>query len=233
MDMKNKIVIFSNIKGGVGKTTLCALFANHLIEHGFPSFVIDADLQASLFRHRQREKDAAPDAQIPWNVEMLDTSDHKRLVQVMGKLKEVPGIVLIDCPGNLNDRNLAYIYQSADTAIIPISFDADTVDATGIFVKALKSVSSAGLIFIPNRINAAERKAEDPNRINAAERKAEEIRQREQTIGYLGLVGTVTPIVRQSVAIKRYSTLYPLEKNQTELLEPAFNKIIEELDLKK
>ena len=54
--MKNKIVIFSNIKGGVGKTTLCALFANHLIEHGFPSFVIDADLQASLFRHRQREK---------------------------------------------------------------------------------------------------------------------------------------------------------------------------------
>ena len=89
--MKNKIVIFSNIKGGVGKTTLCALFANHLIEHGFPSFVIDADLQASLFRHRQREKDAAPDAQIPWNVEMLDTSDHKRLVQVMGKLKEVPG----------------------------------------------------------------------------------------------------------------------------------------------
>ena len=193
MDMKNKIVIFSNIKGGVGKTTLCALFANHLIEHGFPSFVIDADLQASLFRHRQREKDAAPDAQIPWNVEMLDTSDHKRLVQVMGKLKEVPGIVLIDCPGNLNDRNLAYIYQSADTAIIPISFDADTVDA----------------------------------------RKAEEIRQREQTIGYLGLVGTVTPMVRQSVAIKRYSTLYPLEKNQTELLEPAFNKIIEELDLKK
>lgn len=153
--MKNKIVIFSNIKGGVGKTTLCALFANHLIEHGFPSFVIDADLQASLFRHRKREKDAAPDAQIPWNVDMLDTSDHKRLVQVMGKLKEVPGIVLIDCPGNLNDRNLAYIYQSADTAIIPISFDADTVDATGIFVKALKSVSSAGLIFIPNRINAA------------------------------------------------------------------------------
>lgn len=34
--MKNKIVIFSNIKGGVGKTTLCALFADYLIEHAFP-----------------------------------------------------------------------------------------------------------------------------------------------------------------------------------------------------
>ena len=107
--MKNRIIIFSNIKGGVGKTPLCALFANRLIEHGVPTIVIDADLQASLYRHRQRE----------------------------------------------------------------------------------------------------------------------------QTIGYLGLVGTVTPVVKQSVAVKRYSTLYPLEKSQTEILEPAFNKIIEELDLKK
>lgn len=218
--MKNKIIIFSNIKGGVGKTTLCALFASYLVEKGYPVIAIDADLQASLYRHRQREKDVAPDAQIPWNVEMLDTSDSDKLVQVVNKLKSVPGIVLIDCPGNLNDRNLAYIYKSADAAIIPISFDADTVDATGIFVKALKSVSSADLVFVPNRINAAER-------------KSEEIRQREQTTGYLGLVGTVTPMVKQSVAVKRYSTLYPLEKNQTEVLEPAFSRIIEKLDLNK
>ena len=220
MEMKNITIIFSNIKGGVGKTTLCALFASYLVEKGYPVIAIDADLQASLYRHRQREKDVAPDTQIPWNVEMLDTSDSDKLVQVVNKLKSVPGIVLIDCPGNLNDRNLAYIYKSADAAIIPISFDADTVDATGIFVKALKSVSSADLVFVPNRINAAER-------------KSEEIRQREQTTGYLGLVGTVTPMVKQSVAVKRYSTLYPLEKNQTEVLEPAFSRIIEKLDLNK
>lgn len=218
--MKNRIVVFTNFKGGVGKTTLCAQFANHLVGQSCPVFVIDADLQASLYRHRQREKDVAPDMQIPWNVDMLDTSDKERLVEVMDKLKSIQGVVLIDCPGNLNDRNLAYIYKSADIAVIPMSFDTDTVDATGIFVKTLKAVSSARLIFVPNRINASEK-------------KSEEIRQREQTTGYLGIVGTVTPIVKQSVAVKRYSTLYPLEKNLTELLEPAFNKIIEELDLKK
>ena len=92
--MKNKIIIFSNIKGGVGKTTLCALFASYLVEKGYPVIAIDADLQASLYRHRQREKDVAPDAQIPWNVEMLDTSDSDKLVQVVNKLKSVPGIVL-------------------------------------------------------------------------------------------------------------------------------------------
>lgn len=216
--MKNKIVIFSNIKGGVGKTTLCALFASYLAERGYPVIAIDADLQASLYRHRQREKDVAPDVQAPWNVDLLDTAKGDHLKTVMSKLKTVPGIVLIDCPGNLNDRNLEYIYKSADTAIIPISFDADTVDATGIFVKALKTVSSANLVFIPNRINTSER-------------KSEELRQRAQTTEFLGLVGVVMPTVKQSVSVKRYTTLYPLERNQLAAVEPSFCKIIEELQL--
>lgn len=214
--MKNRIIIFSNIKGGVGKTTLCALFASYLAEKGCPVIVIDADLQASLYRHRQREQDVTPDAKAPWNVELLDTADRARLEQVMGKLKEVPGIVLIDCPGNLNDRNLEFIYKSADTAIIPLSFDADTVDATGIFVKALKTVSPAELLFLPNRINTSER-------------KSEELRQRAQTTELLGLVGTVMPTIRQSVSVKRYTTLYPLERNQLTAVEPAFYKLMEQL----
>jgi len=216
--MKNRIVIFSNIKGGVGKTTLCALFASYLAERGYPVIAIDADLQASLYRHRQREKDVAPDVQAPWNVDLLNTAKGDHLKNVMSKLKTVPGIVLIDCPGNLNDRNLEYIYKSADTAIIPISFDADTVDATGIFVKALKTVSSANLVFIPNRINTSER-------------KSEELRQRAQTTEFLGLVGVVMPTVKQSVSVKRYTTLYPLERNQLAAVEPSFCKIIEELQL--
>ena len=216
--MKNRIVIFSNIKGGVGKTTLCALFASYLAERGYPVIAIDADLQASLYRHRQREKDVAPDVQAPWNVDLLDTAKGDHLKNVMSKLKTVPGIVLIDCPGNLNDRNLEYIYKSADTAIIPISFDADTVDATGIFVKALKTVSSANLVFIPNRINTSER-------------KSEELRHRAQTTELLGLVGVVMPTVKQSVSVKRYTTLYPLERNQLAAVEPSFCKIIEELQL--
>lgn len=216
--MKNRIVIFSNIKGGVGKTTLCALFASYLAERGYPVIAIDADLQASLYRHRQRERDVAPDVQAPWNVDLLDTAKGDHLKNVMSKLKTVPGIVLIDCPGNLNDRNLEYIYKSADTAIIPISFDADTVDATGIFVKALKTVSSANLVFIPNRINTSER-------------KSEELRQRAQTTEFLGLVGVVMPTVKQSVSVKRYTTLYPLERNQLAAVEPSFCKIVEELQL--
>lgn len=218
--MENKIVIFSNIKGGVGKTTLCALFASYLAEKGYPVFALDADLQASLYRHRQREKGVDSETQASWNVEMLNTADEAQLIQVLDKMKQIPGIVLIDCPGNLNDRNLQYVYKAADTAVIPISFDADTVDATGIFVKALKTISGANMIFMPNRINVSER-------------KAEELRQRAQTIEFLGLIGTVVPLVKQNVAIKRYTTLYQLEPKQLAAVAPAFDLIIEELGIKK
>lgn len=189
--MKNRIVIFSNIKGGVGKTTLCALFASYLAERGYPVIAIDADLQASLYRHRQREKDVAPDVQAPWNVDLLDTAKGDHLKNVMSKLKTVPGIVLIDCPGNLNDRNLEYIYKSADTAIIPISFDADTVDATGIFVKALKTVSSTNLVFIPNRINTSERKSE--------ELQPESANNRISRVGRCGYADSKTERIRQKI----------------------------------
>ena len=52
--MKNRIVIFSNIKGGVGKTTLFSLFESYLEYRGYAFIAIDADLQASLYSHRQR-----------------------------------------------------------------------------------------------------------------------------------------------------------------------------------
>ena len=216
--MKNKIVIFSNIKGGVGKTTLCALFASFLAEKGVPVIVIDADLQASLYRHRKREKNVDPDTSAPWAVEMLNTSEGKKLEETIGKLKNVPGIVLIDCPGNLNDRNLEHIYKAADVAVIPMSFDADTVDATGIFIKAFKTISNAKLLFAPNRINTSEG-------------KAEELRQRTQTTEILGLIGTVTPRIKQSVVVKRYTTLYPLDKYQNAAVAHSFEKIIEELNI--
>lgn len=217
--MENRIVLFSNIKGGVGKTTLCALFASYLAEKGVPVIAMDADLQASLYRHRQREKDVDPDAPAPWAVEMIDTSNGQKLEETISKLKSVPGVVLIDCPGNLNDRNLEHIYKSADMAIIPMSYDADTVDATGIFVKAFKTISSAKLLFVPNRINTSEG-------------KAEELRQRTQTTEILGLIGTVTPRIKQSVVVKRYNTLYPLDRYQKAAVEHPFEKIINELNIK-
>lgn len=48
-----RIILFTNIKGGVGKTSCCALFAQYLCENGYSVKVLDADIQASLSRHRR------------------------------------------------------------------------------------------------------------------------------------------------------------------------------------
>ena len=44
----NKFILFSNIKGGVGKTTLCAHFTEYLAEQEYPVAAIDADLPTSI-----------------------------------------------------------------------------------------------------------------------------------------------------------------------------------------
>ena len=210
----SKIILFSNIKGGVGKTTLCAQFAEYLSMKGVTIVAVDADLQASLSRHREREVEADSEQTVPWGIARLNTLDSKIVKTAMNEYKEQDGIVLIDCPGNLNDNNLAIIYAVADFIVIPMTYDVDTIDATGIFITVIRQQSKAKLVFVPNRINITEG-------------KAREREMREETFSVLGRLGTVTPRIKQSVVIKRYSTLYPLDKYQYAAVEHAFDRIIE------
>ena len=210
----NKMILFSNIKGGVGKTSCCALFAQYLHEKGYPVTVLDADIQASLLHHRERELSA--DANVPWAVSALSTTDRKALLRVIDSLRTQEGIVLIDMPGTLNASNLDLLYTMADLAVVPISYDFDTIDATGIFIKVVRKVKDIKLVFLPNRINSTEN-------------RADELKQREETVKILGKIGRVVPRIKQSVVIKRYSTISPLDKFQRAAVEHAFDAIIEQL----
>ena len=213
----NKIILLSIIKGGVGKTTTSAHFAEYLTEKGLSAIAVDADLQASLSRHRERELEADPEQQTPWEIVKLNTLDANKLKSDLKKLRQKDSIIIIDCPGNLNDNNLSIIYSMADLIVIPMSYDVDTIDATGIFVSVISQKSSARLVFLPNRINTTEG-------------KVHEREMRDETISILGKLGTVTPRIKQSVVIKRYSTLYPLDKYQYAAVEHAFDRIIEEIN---
>jgi chromosome partitioning protein len=69
-----------------------------------------------------------------------------------------------------------------------------------------------------------------PNRINTSEGRKAELEQREATIKILGGLGTVTPRIKQSVVIKRYSTIFPLDSYQYNALNYAFEAIINGLN---
>ena len=212
----NKFILFSNIKGGVGKTTLCAHFTEYLAEQEFPVAAVDADLQASLSRHRERDVKEDPERPIPWEVIKLNTFEKDKVESVVKKLKKVDGIIVVDCPGNLNDNNLSVLFEAADLIVVPMAFDVDTIDATGIFVNVVKKRSKAKLLFLPNRINVSEG-------------KAKELEMRDKTIKDLNRIGKVLPRIKQSVIIKRYTTIYPLDMYQYMALEEPFNVIVAEI----
>ena len=216
----NKIVLFSNIKGGVGKTTLSAHFTEYLAEHEYPVAAVDADLQASLSRHRERDVKEDPQRPLPWEVIKLNTFDGEKVKAVVKKLKQVEGIIVVDCPGNLNDNNLSILFEAADFIVVPMAFDVDTIDATNIFINVVKKRSKAKLLFLPNRINVSEGRAQD-------------LAIRDKDIKDLNKVGKVMPRIKQSVVIKRYTTIYPLDMYQYMTLEEPFEAIIKEIKKKK
>ena len=214
----NMIILCTNIKGGVGKTSTCALFAQYLYESGYPVTVLDADIQASLSRHRERELAANPDVTVPWEVNTIDTADRQSLMSFIEEVMKLEGIVLIDMPGTLNAVNLDLLYKVADLAVVPISYDFDTIDATGLFIKVVRKMKDIKMVFLPNRINSTEN-------------RADEMKQREETVKILGRIGKVTPRIKQSVVIKRYSTVSPLDKYQKAAVEHAFAAIVEQIKL--
>lgn len=216
----NKFILFSNIKGGVGKTTLSAHFTEYLAEHEYPVAAVDADLQASLSRHRERDVKEDPQRPLPWEVIKLNTFDGEKVKAVVKKLKQVDGIIVVDCPGNLNDNNLSILFEAADFIVIPMAFDIDTIDATNIFINVVKKRSKAKLLFLPNRINVSEGRAQD-------------LIIQEKNIKDLNKVGKVMPRIKQSVVIKRYTTIYPLDMYQYMALEEPFEAIIKEIKKKK
>ena len=216
----NKFILFSNIKGGVGKTTLSAHFTEYLAEHEYPVAAVDADLQASLSRHRERDVKEDPKRPLPWEVIKLNTFDGEKVKAVVKKLKQVDGIIVVDCPGNLNDNNLSILFEAADFIVVPMAFDVDTTDATNIFINVVKKRSKAKLLFLPNRINVSEGRAQD-------------LAIRDKDIKDLNKVGKVMPRIKQSVVIKRYTTIYPLDMYQYMTLEEPFEAIIKEIKKKK
>ena len=216
----NKFILFSNIKGGVGKTTLSAHFTEYLAEHEYPVAAVDADLQASLSRHRERDVKEDPQRPLPWEVIKLNTFDGEKVKAVVKKLKQVDGIIVVDCPGNLNDNNLSILFEAADFIVVPMAFDVDTIDATNIFINVVKKRSKAKLWFLPNRINVSEGRAQD-------------LTIRDKDIKDLNKVGKVMPRIKQSVVIKRYTTIYPLDMYQYMTLEEPFEAIIKEIKKKK
>jgi len=102
----NIIITFANQKGGVGKTTLCTLFANYLVAHRKRVLVNDCDVQQTINFRRKADLQKYKDVTIPYNIQSFNIANVQNVQNLITNLRKMQGIILIDVPGNLTQQGL-------------------------------------------------------------------------------------------------------------------------------
>lgn len=216
--MKNRKIVFANQKGGVGKSTLCILFANYLAWKKQDVCIIDTDLQKTISMQRKKDMDIYEGVEEPYTVQDFDVQDPDTMQQLMDSASETEGFVLFDSPGNVSEDGLVPMFTSADYIVCPYEYEEKTLDSTGMFIQVVNALRQttpemeARLFFIPNRIDV---------RIGTAD----ELKMWKQTDAIFKQLGSVTPRITARAALKRINT-FEITVAQREAVKPAFDFMI-------
>ena len=212
--MKNHKIVFANQKGGVGKSTLCMLFANYLAWKKQDVCLIDTDLQKTIMMQRKKDREIYEDMEEPYTVQDFDVQDP----ELMESASQTEGFVLFDSPGNVSEDGLVPMFTGADFIICPYEYEEKTLDSTGTFIQVINALRqttpemSARLFFVPNRIDV---------RIGTAD----ELRMWKQTDAIFKQLGSVTPRITARASLKRINT-FEITAPQRDAVKAAFDFMI-------
>lgn len=216
--MKNRKIVFANQKGGVGKSTLCMLFANYLAWRRKDVCIIDTDLQKSIMMQRRKDQGVFAGQEEPYNVQEFDIDDPERVAQLMESAAQVEGYVLFDSPGNISEDGLVPMFVEADYIVCPYEYEEKTLDSTGVFIQVVEQLRrrypdmAAKLFFVPNRIDV---------RIGTQE----EMRMWKQTDEIFQRFGRVTPRIASRATLKRINT-FEISAVQRDAVRSSFEFMI-------
>lgn len=219
--MKNRIIVFANQKGGVGKSTLCILFANYLAYKRKPVCIIDTDLQKTIMMQRRKDEKVFEGQDEPYSIQDFDASDPDTMQQLMDSARQVEGYVLLDSPGNVSEDGLVPMFTNADFIVCPYEYEDKTLDSTGTFVQVVNALREANpdmkaqLFFVPNRIDA---------RIGTSE----ENKMWKQTDLIFKKLGNVTPRIASRATLKRINT-FELYATQRDAVSDCFDYMIKKM----
>lgn len=220
----NKIVVFGNQKGGVGKTTLCTLFANYLASLDKKVLVVDADSQQTISEKRKADINKYGDGRFKYQVQDFDISDGKKVEGLMKYLARQDCITLIDAPGNLSLQGLVPLFSKADCIVCPYQYEVTSVNSTVTFIVFVEKLRQhiedmkTRFIFVPNRVEVSVG-------------KKEEIELWKDTDKAFSEYGTVTKMVKKRAEMQRYNTIGindGLKKELVPILDQIYKSIINE-----
>ena len=216
--MKNHKIVFANQKGGVGKSTLCMLFANYLAWKKQDVCIIDTDLQKTIMMQRKKDREIYDDMEEPYTVQDFDVQDPELMQQLMESASQTEGFVLFDSPGNVSEDGLVPMFTGADFIICPYEYEEKTLDSTGTFIQVINALRqatpemTARLFFVPNRIDV---------RIGTADA----LRMWKQTDAIFKQLGAVTPRITARASLKRINT-FEITASQRDAVKGAFDFMI-------
>ena len=216
--MKNHKIVFAYQKGGVGKSTLCMLFANYLAWKKQDVCIIDTDLQKTIMMQRKKDREIYDDMEEPYTVQDFDVQDPELMQQLMESASQTEGFVLFDSPGNVSEDGLVPMFTGADFIICPYEYEEKTLDSTGTFIQVINALRqttpemTARLFFVPNRIDV---------RIGTAD----ELRMWKQTDAIFKQLGAVTPRITARASLKRINT-FEISASQRDAVKGAFDFMI-------
>lgn len=218
----NKIFVFANQKGGVGKTTNCVMFADFLADLGHRFVLFDADPQQSIVKKRKQEREEHPDIEIPYQVvSYLELDSLESTMALISKMRNEDFDFFIDMPGSLHHQGSLALFANCDAIIVPFSYENTCVNSTNPFLSVVaKTCKQANkdvppLFFLPNQIN---RRWGNKKELEARERLNERY----------GSMGTVLPMIPAGVEMQRYSSLY-ITPRQLEIVRPCYTALGEGL----
>lgn len=220
---KNRIIVFANQKGGVGKSTLCILAANYLHYWKRNVCIIDTDLQQSASMQREIDKQTLGGVP-PYSIQSFVISDPDIMEMVMASAEEFDGYVLIDAPGNIQDDGLAMVLTRADYIVCPYEYETKSLISTQTFVgvaeqlRQLNPSMTAKLFLVPNRVDV---RIGTKDEWLAWEAKESELAQH----------GIVAPRVGYRMQMRRVNT-YEVEYEQKHAVHETLKFIIHKVEEK-
>lgn len=159
-EKKTIVLAFGNMKGGVGKSTLNSVFANFIHNDTDESVcLVDCDdMQKSLFRKRERDRDKLLE-KIETELKSKTEGERKEIFdaiwdnrydllkidsvdfpqQYFDILEGQVDYVLVDLPGNLKQKGVIASYALCDFIFMPTCLSDDDLDSTILFHEMYKT----------------------------------------------------------------------------------------------
>lgn len=219
--IKKMVITFGNQKGGVGKTTLCTLFANYLATMGKKTLVVDCDNQQTITEKRKADVKKYTDAKVKYNVQSFSISNVDHVQNLMYNLRKMNGVILIDAPGNLAQQGLIPLFALSDYVVCPFQYESTSVNSTVTFILFLQKLKEnfkqmdTKVFFVVNKHD---------KRYGTQK----ELELWAKTDERLGQYGFVTPKVEVKADMQRYNTMEVM-KNQLPVVKPAFDFICKQI----